>query len=114
MSNTIDVMVWDGEKLVLPRSAKFFEGELLFVECDNHSSLSVMQYIGRKDINDKKIYNDFMVQCDLGIKYKVIFSNEWCAFMLIENKTGRQVIIYPEMKLEVVGNIHQNPELLEK
>lgn len=74
----------------------------------------LMEYIGRKDINGKKIYSDFIVQCDLGIKYKVVFSDEWCAFMLIENKTGRQVVIYPEMKLEVIGNIYENPELLEE
>lgn len=114
MSNKIDVMVWDGGHLVFPRSAKFFEGEMLFAECDKHSSPTVMQYIGRKDINGKKIYNDFIVQCELGIKYKVVFSDEWCAFMLIENKTGRQVVIYPEMQLEVIGNLYENPELLEK
>jgi len=133
MSREFDVIAWvdDIQDLCFPEE-EFASGNTIFSivgtkirvshHCDcsypdgyaEYEKYSIMQYIGRKDINGKKIYNDFIVQCDLGIKYKVIFSNEWCAFMLIENKTSRQVVIYPEMKLEVIGNIHQHPELLEK
>lgn len=79
----------------------------------DYEDFIVEQYTGLTDKNGIEIYEGDVVQCALGAKYKVVFSDEWCAFMLIENKTGRQVIIYPEMKLEVIGNIYENPELLE-
>jgi len=76
---------------------------------------TIGQFIGLHDINKVEIYEDDIV--DTGYdRWVVRFDNG--SFYAVKPNTGsfldlsREIINYYEMK--VVGNIHDNPELLEK
>lgn len=71
----------------------------------------VMQFTGLKDKNGKEIYEGDILQTnEAGWKAKVIFNHG--AFLLVDNRGGFST--EPEWKeCEVIGNIHENPELVQ-
>ncbi len=82
----------------------------------------IVQFTGLKDKNGKEIYEGYIVKLDSMFKTKgvVVFSN---AEFWIDAKPvgGIQSEFYqPDgqlfswHKLEIIGNIYENPELLEK
>ena len=81
---------------------------------------TVGQYAGLKDKNGKRIFEGDIVKLThtLGKETGVIqWSEKECAFMLVK-KTGclmslAHVSEFPEC-VEVIGNIHDNPELMGK
>lgn len=83
---------------------------------------TVGQYINRKDDNLIEIYEGHIVDVVDGAdglisemkagRYKVVYSQVDCAFIL-EQIDGKNGIAFDElMSLTIVGNIHDNPELL--
>jgi hypothetical protein len=71
---------------------------------------TVGQYTGLDDKNGVKIFKGDIVKTTSG--YGGVFSVEWsgCAYYLGVIMLG----LYASSSLEVVGNIHDNPELLEE
>jgi uncharacterized phage protein (TIGR01671 family) len=72
----------------------------------------LMQYTGLKDKNEKEIYEGDVVK-DVGIIGEIIYVE--CSFRI--NPEGNKKIEFTESllnydNLEVIGNIHENPELL--
>jgi uncharacterized phage protein (TIGR01671 family) len=67
----------------------------------------LMQYIGLKDKNDKKIYEGDIVQHDDG---------DICVVDLIIpiSNIKDDLFSWANLDYEVIGNIYENPELLEK
>ena len=93
----------------------FLDGDYYsLVDNNNGNGLAVlMQYTGLKDKNGKEIYEgDLYHAGDTNIIYQVIF-NKGC---FIGNQIGNRSLaglsdfIY---SIEIIGNIHQNPELLK-
>ena len=102
-----------------------------FVEADN---FILMQFTGLKDRNDKEIYHHDIIKKVMNMKYtpdcckkyngaigKIMYSLWPFAGFVIELVKGPDnSFYYPDgtnfmiEELEVIGNIHQNPELLEK
>lgn len=81
----------------------------------------LMQFIGLKDKNGKEIYEgDILICPDLIERYgQVNYRQEVCSFeLLIKEQTSKTSVKFYNYtlddvtKFEVIGNIHENPELL--
>jgi uncharacterized phage protein (TIGR01671 family) len=75
-------------------------------------NFKIMQFTGLKDKNEKEIYEGDVVK-DVGIIGEIIYVE--CSFRI--NPEGNKKIEFTESllnydNLEVIGNIHENPELL--
>lgn len=74
---------------------------------------TVGQYTGLKDKNGVEIYEGDILDC-LGIKYKLV-KHESGAYELHEQGCDKVFFLFRELHhVEIIGNIHQNPELLNK
>lgn len=77
-----------------------------------------MQWTGLQDKNGVDIYEDDIVNCiysepELELKkFQVVWDQEYAMFLL-KNDIGSGIISHRTIELEVIGNIHENPEYLK-
>ena len=119
--NEIEFRVWD------KRQNEFIEywcGNLNDTLNDifEDSNYDFIQYIGRKDKNGKKIFeNDIVARYaekdsdaykkgDLLYIGLVVYEEKSCAFVV---RCGFDFKIFESMDIEILGNIYENPELFE-
>jgi len=76
-------------------------------------SWTLMQYTGLKDKNGVEIYEGDIVEHKNGWTGVIVFNQEDCAF-ISENVRDRKDTAWlaPDIQA-VIGNIHENPELLK-
>jgi uncharacterized phage protein (TIGR01671 family) len=101
----IKFRAWDKEKGML-----HYDG--IFNSPNFFDNSNLMQFTGLKDKNEKEIYEGDVVK-DVGIIGEIIYVE--CSFRI--NPEGNKKIEFTESllnydNLEVIGNIHENPELL--
>ena len=73
--------------------------------------VELMQYTGLKDKNGIEIYEDDLVAEEHGRIYRVVFKGDcWRCEPISRGSKNRWLSNY----LEIIGNIYENPELLER
>ena len=92
----------------------FFSNE--DVNCYEHTDfkdVELMQYTGLKDKNNKEIYEGDIVTLH-NSRYKVIFKTEGARFVLRNDEFELEItfINNNNERMEIVGNIYENSELL--
>ena len=120
----IKFRVWDNERNAMFNSKSvdidFFEGKIEItsdtirydeVYTDEIKDFELMQYVGCKDKNNKEIYEGDIVKTKEHIG-QVIYSK---GMFFIDVKGDFYLPIYNVSEfMEVIGNIYENPELLER
>jgi len=79
------------------KQARFGSGEV-----------ELMEYTDLKDKQEKDIYEGDIVHSRFGIGWVQYFLGEWCVLDF------RGWFALPREELEVIGNLYENPELLEQ
>jgi len=118
--------VWNGLEILYP-SLYFFEDYSITEwpeKINRADSLKIMQYTGLKDKNEKEIYEGDIVILSNRYKHLVKFG-KWhlnsikehkifgVGFYMEEIQTFKEKAIETNFFLtEIIGNIHENPDLL--
>ena len=74
------------------------------------------QYTGLTDMNEKKIFEGDIVQNIITKETAIVrWYTEHSAFMLYDKNNNKVYFLYDNdfNKIEIIGNIYDNPELLE-
>ncbi len=111
MGKEIKFRVWDKQDKVMyePVSIvnKWINGE--------EQNYELMQYTGLNDKNGKEIYEGDILEEGEGYYFEVVWEKQWAKFKLQWKNKAYQ---YPEwnrgINMQVIGNIYDNPELLQE
>ena len=116
MTDRFKIRVWDKEfnQYWTDEAIKENAAWLLFPDNDNIENIEIEQCIGIKDKNGKPIFEGDILSDYDGFKFLV----RWNAlelkyvFIPISKNNSEDLDIYPN-ECELVGNIHENEELLK-
>lgn len=124
----IKFRAWDGKNMRYPKNANsdyliHFGGFCMQITegmavdgcppiINRRDSWIVMQYTGLLDKNGKEIYEGDIAKSNYGKLYQIKWGDEgyWMADPL--NATGDWFFLF-DFTWEIIGNIYENPELLE-
>ena len=105
-----------GDVLIYENSAQIWET----IDGRKYNSIvskkTVGQFTGLMDMNGKKIFEgDIMPVWENGEKYlyKVVYCGDCFMLAMLDSEQGSYPLSIKHNISEVIGNIHDNPELLE-
>lgn len=115
-----------GEGTVIIPKGQLFYIDVTIDKFDAHNDLksyfilpeTAGQFIGLTDKNGKNIFEGDIVNCKTTNYYFECFAVEWCqeqCRFVIANDKNDEIRSFPideNFEYEVIGNIHDNPELL--
>lgn len=108
---------FNGIGLTLNGIASWLDGGEMV--CDVDEYVEIMQYTGCNDITGKEIYESDIVKIDYGDELLIgtmeFYDFAWCIKSKYKNGKNLYYPIFCEDVdlIEVIGNIYENPELLE-
>lgn len=126
MSREIKFRVWNGKKFVQsPKYIKTTTGEVFSYEADyggmfsSHESLekysgTIQQYTGLKDKNGIEIFEGDILEYSVGSIYREFVKWEsGCFYLVTANEDSATPLAGARVVCRVVGNIHENLELIK-
>lgn len=115
MTDRFKFRVWDKEfnKYWTDEAIKENAAWLLFPDNDNIDNIEVEQCTGLKDKNGKLIYEGDILSCMINCPRKCVVEFYRNAFCLNENGSHSEDVVFSDKCCEVIGNIHENEELLK-
>lgn len=137
MGREIKFRAWDGERLRNVNTIGWTNGELDWLDTPKYhgpidEDIKIMQHTGRKDIKDIDIYEgdiltskEYPYQDEGKYSYHGIveYDEEFAAFLVVKRvvnplkrgiSNGIAEYFEEGPEFEVIGNIYENPELLQK
>ena len=120
----IKFRAWDNLNKRMITSGIFFNNTLM--QLKTAPNIELMQYTGLKDKNGKEIYEGDIVEvsyydyteegCELS-NHQVVWCNDYPAFDLEPHidyeSNALQYVLHEYPVCKVIGNLYENPELLE-
>ena len=118
----IKFRAWHKEKKIMGEvlGIDILHKEIFFsnedVDCYEHTDfkdIELMEYTGLKDKNEKEIYEGDIV-IHHSKMHKIIFNTEKARFVLRDDEFELEIPFTNNnnKRMEIVGNIYENPELL--
>lgn len=91
----------------------YYHSDDLEGELKSFKNIELIQYTGLKDKNNKEIYEGDIVILH-NDKYKVIFNSKEARFVLRDDEFESEIPFTNNNneRMEIIGNIYENPELL--
>lgn len=114
MEDRLRFRAWNKEKKIMHYEAEKGLPDILpFAYMCKSDEFIVEQCTGLKDKNGRLIYEGDIVFYGGVDLWWVVFEEKYCSFELLR-KDGKGVSMFGHKEMVVVGNIHENPKLLEE
>ena len=99
---------------ILHKEIFFSNGDVDYCEISDFKYIELMQYTGLKDEYGDEIYEGDIVTLH-NSRYKVIFNMEQARFVLRDDKFEMEIPFTNNNneRMEIIGNIYENSELIE-
>jgi uncharacterized phage protein (TIGR01671 family) len=116
MNREIKFRAWDNECKVI---RDYDELKGLTLDALDASDFKLEQFAGLKDVNGKDIYVGDVIKSNYKYaqpKVSQIITEDGNSYILGEDlATGNEMLVSDHIgEIEVIGNVHENPELLEE
>lgn len=127
MSREIKFRAWDKKNKIMipdvPNKSPILEfvnagtknQDSIIVGYEINPDLILMQYTGLKDKNGKKIWEGDIVKSKQNLLYIINYEYDSFCAGYVENNIiwlNRAINYFPKFNFKVIGNIYENPELL--